>query len=186
MTETNEEVVVAPEANETSEVETIAVPKADFEKLHQTVGSLKRELKDFKKASEPKAATEVVEPKTPTGGLDEMALDYLDLKGVTDSEDIDFVENVVQKTGMSVRQALKDDVVIAKLTANKAARDLKEATPSATKRSGSSAGGNDFAVALAEYKASGFTKLPDDFALKTAIINAVEAETNPNKPAWRT
>src|SRR3990167_2934055 len=40
------------DAGEGEQVETIAIPKSDYEKLNQTLGSLKRELKDLKKPKE--------------------------------------------------------------------------------------------------------------------------------------
>ena len=49
----------------------------------------------------------------------------------------------MQKTGQTVRQALKDDYVIAKLKDLKISRDVKTATPSSTKRSGQQASDNE-------------------------------------------
>jgi hypothetical protein len=145
-------------------------------------------LKQQKAEAEAKLAELAGSTKSPTnqapGELDETALDYLDLKGISDTDDIKVVQDVVKKTGMTVRQALKDDYVLNKLAANKQAREIADATPSNNRRGGQS-GSNDLAVALAEYKASGLTKLPDDFALRTQVINAMQAEANPNKPGWR-
>ena len=47
-TEQNQEVVVDTTTNEGegNEPETISIPKADYDKLNQTLGSMKRELKD--------------------------------------------------------------------------------------------------------------------------------------------
>ena len=118
-------------------------------------------------------------------GLDETALDYLDVKGVTDRDDIKVVEDIVKKTGMTVREALKDDYVVAKLAANKATRDLKDATPSGTKRSGGNQG-TDLQTSIAKYEASGYDEktLPEDFAQRTAIVNAVAKKNSTNQPAW--
>jgi hypothetical protein len=187
MSDTNEEVVVTPEANESAEeqpqVETIAVPKSDYDKLNQTVGSLKRELKDLKKPKDTPAAEVTESRSNNTGELDETQLDYLDLKGISDSDDIKVIEDVIKKTGMTVREALKDEYVTARLGANKANRDVKAATPSATKRTGGNQG-TDLATAVARYEESGFKDLPDDYALRSAVVNAVAAKTNTNKPSW--
>lgn len=138
--------------------------------------AMRAEIDKLKKATTPK--TDV--PKT--NELDETQLDYLDLKGISDEDEIDVIQKVMHKTGQTVRQALKDEYVQEKLTKLRAEKEVKGATPSSTKRSGGSIDG--LAVALAKYKQSGFTDLPSDFALRTAVINAVTEESNPNKPSW--
>lgn len=117
-----------------------------------------------------------------TGELDETTLDYLDLKGISEAEDLQVIENVVKKTGVSVREALKDEYVQAKLTANKVARETRGAMPGSSKRSGGNT--DSVEVAVAKYKASGFKELPKDFALRSAVVNAVEKETDSNQPPW--
>lgn len=119
-------------------------------------------------------------PKSNTGELDETQLDYLDLKGITETEDIDVIQKIVSKTGMTIRQALKDDYVTAKLDANRAQRAVKDATPSSTKRGGSQV--NDVAAAVAKFDATG--ELPQDFNLRTAVVNAITDKANGNKPSW--
>jgi hypothetical protein len=147
--------------------------------------SLKQQLRE----AEAKVVAAVVPKQTQNpskaDGLDENALDFLDLKGITESEDVKVIEDIVKKTGMTVRQALKDEYVTAKLNANKATREVKAATPSSTKRS-SSGSSNDLSTAIAKYEQSGFNpaELPQDFALRSAVINAIEARTTDNKPAW--
>jgi len=48
--EENQEVTLdLNEEGEGNEPEVVKVPKADYDKLNQTLGSLKRELKDLKK-----------------------------------------------------------------------------------------------------------------------------------------
>jgi hypothetical protein len=137
---------------------------------------LKQELEKAKKASAPKEA-----PVQKTGELDETQLDYLDLKGISEQEDIAIIESIVKKTGVTVRQALKDEYVVAKLEANKANRELKAATPSSTKRS-SGGQSNDFQAALAKYEATG--EYPADFALRSAVVDHLVSRNSPNKPAW--
>lgn len=146
---------------------------------------LKQQLKDAKEKLakiEPPAQTQ---RPSASEGLDDNALDYLDVKGVSESEDIKVVESIVKKTGMSVREALKDEYVQAKLTANKAAREVKAATPSGTHRTGSGQT-NDLATAIAKYKASDFDPktLPEDFSLRSKVINTIEQENKSNKPSW--
>ncbi len=166
--------------------------KAEAQKLRdkaiaqrERTKSLKQQLKDKVNAIEALATTQKKAEPTKTGELDETQLDYLDLKGISEAEDIKIIEDIVKKTGMTVRQALKDDYVIKKLEANKATREVKDATPGSTKRAGS--GQTDsFELALAKYKQSNFDpdSLPSDFTLRSKIVNAIAEETSPNKPGW--
>ena len=164
--------------------------KAEAQKLRdkaiaqrERTKTLKLKLADKEKAIEALATGSKKAEPSNTGELNETQLDYLDLKGVSEAEDVKIIEDIVKKTGMTVRQALQDEYVKAKLTANKTQREVKDAIPSSTKRSGQ-AGGNDLQLALAKYEQSGYKDLPDDFALRTAVINAMTERSNPNKPAW--
>lgn len=139
---------------------------------------MRQEIEKLKKAATPK---EQSEPKT--GELDETALDYLDLKGITDDDEIDVIRKVMQKTGVTVRNALKDDYVQAKLEKLRADKAVKSATPSSTKRSGGQLG--EVEAAIAKYEQSGGTVLPEDFALRSAVVNALYERKNHNKPAWK-
>lgn len=114
------------------------------------------------------------------GDFDETQLDYLDLKGISDDSDIEVIRNIVKKTGLTVRQALKDEYVVAKLAANKAQRDTQAATPSSTKRAGSQGINLEALVAKAERTG----ELPDDFDMRSKVLNAIAERSNPNKPAW--
>lgn len=137
-----------------------------------------------KKVDKPEKVESKVEPVkevSKTGELDETQLDYLDLKGITDQDEIDLIQKVMKNTGQTVRQALKDEYVQAKLDEIRKTKAVKDATPSGTKRSGSQS--SDLAAAIAKYDSTNV--LPDDFALRTAVINAKIAKDNPNKPSWR-
>lgn len=187
--ETEPQVEVEVEEEVEAEEETDAPPTAttDWEaraKVLEEKAIIQRErtrtLKDrlakLEKAQAPKAET----PKT--GELDETTLDYFDLKGYSDLDEIDIFRKIMLKTGMSAREAIKDDYALAKVKALREDKEVKDATPSSTRRSGNSQT-NDIGIALARYEATG--KLPDDFALRSAIINAKTEKENPNKPAWK-
>lgn len=165
--------------------------KAEAQKLQNKAIAQREKTKSFKaKLAEKDAAIAALagnkkaEP-TQTGELDETQLDYLDVKGISEPDDIKIIESIVKRTGMTVRQALKDEYVVSKLEANKAQREVKEATPSSTKR-GAGTGGNDLATALAKYEQAGYSPdaLPTDFKLRIAVVNAVSQATKSNKPAW--
>ncbi len=152
--------------------------KAKFEEAD---GRRKRAEKQLEKSKIEKKAEKIVEKQKQTGELDETQLDYLDLKGISEDEDIKLIERHVQRTGETIRQALKDDYVQSKLKANKDKRDVSQATPSSNKRGGGNPA-DSVAVALAKFEQTG--DLPDDFKLRSAVINAKAAKDNPNKPSW--
>lgn len=151
--------------------------KAKFEEAE---GRRKRAETRLERLKVDKKVEKVLEKKS--GELDDTALDYLDLKGITEDEDIQIVETVVKRTGMTVRQALKDDYVIKKLEFNKAAREVKDATPSATKRS-SGGQSNDLQSAIARYEATG--EYPKDFELRDKVVDALMKRSSNNAPTWR-
>jgi hypothetical protein len=184
-----EETLDLPEVEEGQEDTTDW--KAEAQKLREKAIAQRERTKSIKqraKDAEAKVAElSKTSPQTPaatkTGELDETALDYLDLKGITEAEDIKVIETIVKKTGMTVREALKDEFVSAKLRANLEKREVKDATPGATKRSGST--GDTLERAVAKYEQSGYKDLPEDFELRAKVVNAVEKKSNPNKPSWR-
>lgn len=182
-----EETLDLPEVKEGEEDTTDW--KAEAQKLREKAIRQRERTKELKKRATDAEAKMVelakgVEPNAPKSDLDENALDYLDLKGITESEDVDIVRNVVKRTGVTVREALKDEYVKSKLEANKKAREVKDAVPSSSRRSG---GGdtNSLELAIAAYEQSGYTKLPDDFDLRSKVVNAVAARTSRNSPPWR-
>ena len=134
---------------------------------------LKQELADTKRAVG-------IASRTKTGDLDETQLDYLDLKGISEEDDIKILSRHVQRTGETIRQALKDEYVISKLAANTQAREVKGATPSATKRGGNQV--NDIASAVARFDQTG--ELPSDFKLRSEVVNAISDKGHAKKPSW--
>lgn len=116
-----------------------------------------------------------------TGELDEATLDFLDVKGLTEEEDIDVVRNVMQRTGQTARQALKDDYVISKLNDNKKAREVKVATPSSTKRSGQQSTDNED-YWFQKYEATGELPkgMPHGMAAKLVNRKAGQSDTRKN------
>lgn len=161
--------------------------KAEAEKLqHKAISqrertkTLKKELAEARKAVGIVAGSKEKPSQPSTGELDATQLDYLDLKGITESEDINLIQKVIQKTGQTVREALKDDYVVAKLASLKAERDVKAATPSSSRRSGDQS--SNLAAAIAKFEETGV--LPNDFELASQVTDAVTAKGNRNKPSW--
>ena len=153
-----------------------------FERAKKAEGFVKLDGKWVKAVKAELKPEEKVVPQSKTGELDDNALDYLDLKGVTESEDIKIIEDIVKKTGMTVRQALKDDYVVAKLETNKKAREVANATPSATKR-GSGSSAQDVDSAITKFELTG--ELPADYELRSAVVNKMEEKTNKSLPSWK-
>ena len=151
-----------------------------LERAKKAEGFVKVDGKWVKAPKPEEGAAAIEQLKAKTGELDETQLDYLDLKGISDEEDIAVIQRVIQRTGQTVRQALKDDYVLDKLKANQQKREVKDAMPSGTKRSG--AGSEGFDAALAKFEQTG--ELPKDYALRTKVVNAAVERTNTNKPAW--
>jgi len=176
-----EEVYDVEETEYTDPTEDVSELKARIQKLEEKrIADRERNKITRQEIAKLKRATAPA-PSNPTGELDETQLDYLDLKGVTADEDIQVIESVVKRTGMTVRQALKDEYVQGKLDANKARREVKDATPSSNKRSGSGQA-NDLSLAIAKFEQSGV--LPDDFALRSQVVNAISDRSSRNKPVW--
>ena len=188
MTEIEQEVVVAEVETDEVTPETELTETTDWQAEAKKARGIAQRLRTkLAKATEKKVVVEtptkpVVQAQNPSR-LDETQLDYLDLKGVSDSDDIDVVQKVMLKTGLSVRDVLKDDYVQTKLKANKEAREVKAAMPTATKRTGSGAD-NSLEIALAKYEQSGFKELPTDTTLRRQVVNAARQKTDTNKPAW--
>lgn len=178
--ETNEDVNIENESEELEleiedqeEEEKITMSKSEWEKFQQTQGSLKRQVKELRKSE--------AKPVTQANELKDSDLNYLDVKGIYEAEDLSIIETFVQKTGKNVREALRDDYVTSKLATNKTAREVQEAMPSGSKRGGNQS--YDLASAMAKFEATG--ALPNDFAMRSAVVNAIENKGRNNKPNWQ-
>lgn len=187
--ETNDTEVVAAEG----ETLDAAALKAERDELAQTNRQLFERAKKAEgfvkvdgkwvKAPKPEEAIATAQKlEAKTGELDETQLDYLDLKGITEDEDITVIQSVIKRTGQTVRQALKDDYVQTKLTANKEKRAVQNAMPGNTKRGGA-AGGIGLDAAIAKYEQT--NELPDEFELRSKVIEAKMNKENATLPPWR-
>ena len=190
---TNEEAVEETKEEETEEKIEDETPEdelttdTDWEAEAKKARGIAQRLRTkLTKATEKKV--EKVEPKVEpvkkepnTGELDETALDFLDLKGFTEDEDITLIENIVAKTGQTVRQVLKDEYVVSKLETNKVAREAKKGTPGSTQRGGAT--GDTFDTDMAKYEST--KEYPDDFERRSKVVNALEAKESFKIPSYR-
>lgn len=158
-------------------------PEPKPKKAEETPEARKaRLLRQLKRVSKELGEEEPPAPLQPkTGKLDETQLDYLDLKGITDSDEIAVIQKVMANTGQNVREALKDEYVVSKLDALRAQRAVADATPGSSRRSTGGAS-SDLAAAIAKYEAT--QVLPDDFDLRTKVVNYIVDKNDSNKPSW--
>jgi hypothetical protein len=130
--ENNQAEVVDSTNNEgegaTQEVETISISKSDYEKLNQTLGSLKRELKDYKKSKE---TTKETPEKTTTDEsklaekVEKMALRQA---GISHPEDIELARKTAKKWKVDIDDVLGDEDFKVKLEKQQTSRANVEAT----------------------------------------------------------
>lgn len=114
------------EAEGGNEAETISLSKSEYEKMNQTLGSLKRELKDLKK---PKETQETAKTNQPSDVLLEK-LERMALRqaGITHQDDIDLAKKTAKKWGMDIDEVLSDEDFKAKLERQQSGRANVEAT----------------------------------------------------------
>lgn len=108
MAETNEGVTATPEvAVEKEAVAEATVSQAEYDKLNETIGSLKRDLKDAKKSNVP-AKTETPE-KTNTGDselLGEVESLSMQVAGLTTTDEVKLATDLKEETGMPMKKLL--------------------------------------------------------------------------------
>src|SRR3990167_9262448 len=97
------------DAGEGETVETLSIPKKDYENLNQTLGSLKRELKDLKKAKEETKETPTENQKSDDALLQRMERLALKTANVTHEDDVELARKTAKKWGMEIEEVLEDD-----------------------------------------------------------------------------
>lgn len=107
---TTEEVSIDLDNGGEGESETIAIPKKDYDTLNQTLGSLKRELKDLKKAKETPKEEAKDTPKNQATDSNNVLLEKAFLRSaqITDAEEVDLTLSTAKKWGMTVDQLVDD------------------------------------------------------------------------------
>ena len=152
----------------------------DWKMRHDELAArLKRAETKLEKTKVEKKVETVLEKEK--AELDETQLDFLDVKGITDQDEIDLIHNVMKRTGQTVRQTLRDDYVQTKLAQLRKENELKDATPGSTRRSsGGEVGSADYWFNRYEQKG----ELPKDFKLRSEVINRKVELSNSNKPSW--
>ena len=106
--------------------DTIAIPKSDYEKLNQTLGSLKRELKDLKKPKEETKETATNQPDNSL--LEKVERMAMRSAGITHTDDMELAKKTAKKWGMDVDEVLMDEDFKVKLERQQSGRANVEAT----------------------------------------------------------
>jgi len=130
ITESNQEATVTPEVTE-SEVETtedtISISRKEYDTLNQSLGSLKRELKDLRKqSSTPKEELQ----NRPDESILVQKIEKMALKsaGITHPDDIELAQKTAKKWGVDIDEVLSDEDFVAKLDRQRTARSNADAT----------------------------------------------------------
>lgn len=142
--------------------------------------ALKKELADTKKAVEIAAGLTKDPASVKKDELSDAVLDFFELKGY-DEDQVDVFHKIMQKTGMSHREVIKDEYAIAKVKAIKDEKDVRAAIPGNTKRAGGQVG--DVTAAAAKFKDSGV--LPEDQELADAVVDSIAKAGNDRLPPWQ-
>jgi hypothetical protein len=156
-----------------------------FERAKKAEGFVKVDGKWVKAPKAEDAVRTQEKLEATSGELSETQLDYLDLKGITADEDIAVIQGIMKRTGMTVRQALGDEYVKTKLEANKQAREVSSAIPSASRRSGSGSTNDvDYWASRVESGSAQLSDIPD-FTTRAKVVEARERKSGNNAPPWR-
>ncbi len=154
--------VVTEETNNTeevAEVDTVSIPKSDYEKMNQTLGSLKRELKDLRKPKEePKETSSKPEESKLLEKIERMSLRTA---GITHQDDIDLAKLTAKKWGVDIDEVLMDDDFKAKLERQQTSRDNVAATSRIKGGAGSSQAKNTPEYWIAKGTPPSATDVPD-------------------------
>lgn len=179
----NESEVVAATENAELDLDTVETVEAQPEEKpvvetpEAKLARLKRQTAQLEKK------LGVAEPKPESkqsGKLDETQLDYLDLKGISEAEDIEVLETVMKNTGKSLRDALKDPYVVSTLDQNRGQRNVRGAIPGASKRPGVESSSVDLHVN--RFNSTG--QLPKDFETASKVVDAITAQSSDRSPRW--
>ena len=113
-TTTETAVVDNNEVEEAPEADTITVSRKDYDKMNQTLGSLKKQQKDWIKAqTAAQETTEKTETKEPNFGL--LQKSYLRAAGIVDEDEVELAREVQEKTGMEWDKLVDDDYFQSRL-----------------------------------------------------------------------
>ena len=171
------EEILDDEGNDTTDWKTIAYEAVEAGKQYE--GLAKRNYSDLEKLR--KAKTQESEATPPQEkkkeGPDYAKLAYLETKGVTDEEDIAYIENLEKNSGKNLKELFTANWFQADLKERKEAREAKTAIPQGSRRSSGKP-----ADEIGYYQAKGEMPPKDKPELQRAYVNAkIKADSSGSK-----
>lgn len=184
-TETTTEADIDSSNNEGeggTESDVIKLPKAEYDKLNQTLGSLKRELKDYKKAKEETKETPTSNQKPEENSLLQKQIEKMERlafkqAGLNHQDDIELAKKTAKKWGMDVDEVLEDEDFKVKLEKQQSARANVEATSDVK---GSGAAASNAKNTVEYWLAKGVPPTPADVSdrkFRAKVVNAFIKQT---------
>lgn len=145
-----------------SGAETVSVSKKDYDTMNQTLGSLKKELKDLKKAQETPRETPTKETKTEESALLQK-IERMSLRqaGLTHADDIELAQKTAKKWGVDIDEVLSDDDFKVKLERQQTSRSNAEATSNIRGNGGTTSAKNTAAYWIAKGTPPSREDVPD-------------------------
>lgn len=160
-------VVEKVEAN--TEENVVKLSKTEYDKLNQDLGSLKRELKEFKKPKE--TSTQQTDPNELSSLQERLDKQTMRAAGISHDEDMKLAKETAKKWNMNIDDIVFDEDFLAKLDKQRTNRSNIEAT---TDIKGNKGGDGSSAKHKAEYwMAKGTPPSPSDIPdkkVRTSII----------------
>ena len=164
------------EESETEGERPTEAPEARLARFERQAKQLRKKL-----GKEEKPEVKKEEAEQPTGELDNADYALLAAKGYEEDDEIGIISKYMKKWDLTLREVLKDEDIKDRILKLRRDKDVKNATPSGTRRGGSQS--ESLEVAMAKFEKDG--TLPKDFDLKIKVIEAIEAKENTNKPRWK-
>lgn len=181
MSNETEEVVTSENNDNTdavteNETDFVKIPKADYDKLNQTLGSLKRENKDLKKPKEEPKETS----SQPDAVLQKLERIALRTAGITHAEDVELARKTAKKWGVDIDEVIADEDFKVKLEKQQSARANVEATSEVKGGAGSSNAKENPAFWIAKGVPPTASDVPDK-KTRVAITRAMMASAKSGK-----
>lgn len=151
----NEDEVII---DDTNEEETVTLSKAEYEKLNQTLGSLKKEVKTYKKETEA--------PQKESSEPDYARLAYLASQRVDHMDDQRLVMEEANRLKLPLTDVLNMEHIKARLEANRNQRTAESGAPTGSGRKGGTGKGD------VDYYLTHPDEVPSDLKLHNEVIDA--------------
>lgn len=175
VTEENKEEKTATEEKKN----VVELSREEYDKLNQTIGSLKRDVKDLTKGTKESKTPD--SSKTEDTGLSDERFDRLALKTakIVDKDEVQLAKDLKEKLGVEMDEVLEDDYFLAKL---EKLREQKANEVATTDIKGDK--GEINAKNSVEYwKAKGHPPTPEDVPdakTRRKIVRAMLPSSNPS------